>query len=127
MLTTKDPACKFKLLGMVAFIFASGMMTGAFTWHVVGRRLLPPKPPVLSAEDKAAAMDHFARELELTEQQAQAVESILDEFIMEQADILARYRTSRTSGHDRLYQVLNEEQRKRLKKVLDELNTPQPH
>jgi hypothetical protein len=127
MLATKDPACKFKLLGMVAFIFTCGMVTGALTWHVVGRRLLPPKPPVLSAEDKAAAMEHFARELELTEQQALAIESILDEFIMEQADILARYRTSRTSGHDRLYQVLNEEQRKRLRKVLEEINTQQQH
>jgi hypothetical protein len=40
---------------------------------------------------------------------------------------MSRYRTSRTSGHDRLYQVLNEEQRKRLKKVLEGLQTQQQH
>ena len=127
MLDPRDPVCKVKLLGMVAFIFVCGMVTGAFTWHVTQRRWFPPKAPVLNAEDKAAALEHFHRELELSEQQAQAIESILDEFIMEQADIMARYRTSRTSGHDRLYQVLNEVQRKRLKKVLDELNTQQQH
>ena len=127
MLNPRDSACKVKLFGVVAFIFVCGMATGAFSWHVAQRRWFPPKAPVLSAEDKTVAMDHFNRELELSEQQARAVESILDEFIMEQADLVARYRTSRTSGHERLNQVLNEEQRKRLKKVLDELNTQQHH
>jgi hypothetical protein len=127
MLNPRDSACKVKLFGVVAFIFVCGMATGAFSWHVAQRRWFPPKAPVLSAEDKTVAMDHFNRELELSEQQARAVESILDEFIMEQADLVARYRTSRTSGHERLNQVLNEEQRKRLKKVLEELNTQQEH
>ncbi len=127
MLDPRDSTCKVKLFGMVAFIFVCGMVTGAFTWHVAQRRWFPPKASILHAEDKTAAMDHFNRELELSEQQARAVESILDEFIMEQADLMARYHTSRTSGHERLNQVLNEEQRKRLKKVLDELNTQQQH
>lgn len=127
MVDPTDRACKAKLFGMVAFIFICGMATGAFTWHVAQRRWFPPKPPVLSAEGKSVAMDHFNRELELSEQQARAVESILDEFIMEQADLMARFRTSRTSGHQRLNEVLNEEQRTRLKKVLEELNTQQQH
>jgi hypothetical protein len=127
MVDPTDRTCKVKLFGMVAFIFVCGMASGAFTWHVAQRRWFPPKAPVLSAEDKSVAMDHFNRELELSEQQARAVESILDEFIMEQADLMARFRTSRTSGHQRLNEVLNESQRKRLKKVLEELNTQQQH
>jgi hypothetical protein len=127
MLDPRDSTCKVKLWGMVAFIFVCGMVSGAFGWHVAQRRWFPPKTPVLSAEEKTVAMDHFNRELALSEQQAQAVESILDEFIMEQADLMARFRTSRTSGHQRLNEVLNEEQRKRLKKVLQELNTQQQH
>jgi len=122
-----DRACKVKLFSMVAFIFLSGMITGAFTWHVVQPRWFPQKTAALSADDKAAALEHFHRELELSEQQARAIESILDEFIMEQADLMSRYRTSRTSGHERLNQVLNEEQRKRLKKVMDQMNNPQQH
>ena len=127
MLDSKDPACKVKLFSMVAFIFVSGVVTGAFSWEVARRTWFPPKPPALIAEDKAAAMEHFDREFELSEQQARDLESVLDAFIMEQAELMARYRTSRTSGHERINQILNEEQRKRLKKTLDELNTQQQH
>ena len=122
MLDPRNPACKLKLFGMVTFIFACGFATGAFSWSLVQRHPRP-QPLILSEEDKPAALDHFYRELELDEQQARAIESILDEFIMQQADIMSRYRTSRSSGHDRIYQILNDDQRKRFKKVLDELNT----
>jgi hypothetical protein len=125
MLETRDPGCKVKLFGMVTFLFVCGMAAGAFGWHVTHTRWFCKPATALSAEDKAAALEQFHRELELTEQQAQAVESILDQFIMEQAELMARFRTSRISGQERLNQVLTEDQRRRLKKMLGEGNTQQ--
>ena len=129
MLDSRDPVCKVKLVGMVAFIFLSGVAAGGFGWEVARRTWFRPALPaaILSTEAKIPVLDHFSRELDLTEHQTRAIESILDEFIMEQADIMSRFRTSRASGHDRIYQVLNAEQRKRLRKVLEELNNQQQH
>jgi hypothetical protein len=127
VLDSRDSVCKVKLFSMVGLIFVSGMVTGAFSWNFAQKRWFPPKAPVLTSQGKAAALKHFNQELDLTEQQAQAIESILDQFIMEQAELMSRYQTSRVSSHDRLYQVLNEEQRKRLRKILDELSNQQQH
>ena len=127
MLDSRDPVCKVKLFSMVGLIFLSGMATGAFSWNFAQKRWFPPKAPVLTAEGKAATLKHFHDELGLSDDQAQIVESIIDQFIMEQAELMSRYQTSRVSSHDRLYQVLNEEQRKRLKKILDELQNQQQH
>jgi len=127
MLNSRDPGCKAKLFGMVGFIFVSGMVAGAISYRLLENRFFPHLQSSLSAESKSAAMEHFYRELELNEQQARSIESILDEFIMQQADLMSRYQTSRTSGQDRIQQILNDDQRKRWKKVLDELQTQQQH
>jgi len=122
MLDPKTAGCRGKLFGMVAFIFASGMLAGAFTMSLVERYYwLRPKPSVLSEAGKAMAVQHFCRELALNESQTKAIENILDEFIMQQADLLARYRSTRLSGHDRILEILNEDQRRRFKKILGEL------
>ena len=78
---------------------------------------------IRSAEpgEKQMAVQHFYRELDLNEDQARAIEAILDEFIMQQADLMDRYRNTRLSGHDRILQILNDDQKKRFKKVLSEL------
>lgn len=116
-----DPACKRKLYGMVALIFASGMIAGGFTMNLVDRYWLRPQSSFLSEAEKAMAVQHFSQELELNAAQAKAIDDILDEFIMQQANLMAEFRSSRVLGHDRILQVLNEDQRKRFKKVLSEL------
>jgi len=122
MLDPRIAGCKGKLFGMVAVIFISGMIAGAFTTKLVDRYTDRPKSLVLEEGDKEMALQHFYRELELNEAQARALEDVLDEFIMQQADLMAQFKTSRLSGHDRILQILNEDQRKRFKKVLQELN-----
>ncbi len=112
--------CKGKLAGMVAVIFLTGMASGALTMSLVERYWLRPRALEL---ERQVALEHFRGELELNEQQARAVEAIVDELLMQQADLMEQFRNRRISGQDRLFQVLNEEQRKRLKKVLDEMNT----
>lgn len=121
MLDPKVAGCKGKLLGMVGLIFVSGMVAGAFTMSLAERYWLRPKPLVLDQSEKEMAVQHFNQELDLNEAQARAIEEILDEFIMQQADLMAQFKTSRLSGHDRILEILNEEQRQRFKKVLAEL------
>jgi t-SNARE complex subunit (syntaxin) len=114
-------SCKGKLAGFVALIFVSGMAVGAVATKLADRYAHPPHALTLSEDEMATAVQHLHQELELNEEQARAVEAILDEFIMQQADLMSQFRTSRLSGHDRLLQILNEDQRQRFQKVLSEL------
>ena len=121
MLDPKAAGCKGKLVGMVTLIFVSGMAVGALTMHLAERHWVDSQRAALSAAEKEMAVQHFSQELELNAEQAKAVEDILDEFIMQQANLMAEFNTTRASGHDRILRILNQDQQKRLKKVVSEL------
>ncbi len=123
MLDPKCAASKSRLYGFVALIFACGMAVGGLTIHLVDRHRTAKQTAVFNEAEKQMAVAHFSQELDLNTEQAKAIEDILDEFIMQQANLMQQFRSSRLSGHDRILQILNEDQRKRFKKVLDELGT----
>ena len=122
MVDPKIAACKGKLLGLVSLIFVSGMAVGALTMHLADRHIVATQKALLDEAEKEMAVQHLSQELELNAEQAKALEDILDEFIMQQANLMAEFRSSRISGHDSILRILNEDQRKRFQKVLDELN-----
>lgn len=121
MVDPKFAACRGKLAGMVALIFLSGTAAGALSMHLADRYWLRPQAAVLSEAEKQMALQHFSQELELNAEQSRAMEEILDEFIMEQANLMQQFQNTRISGHDQILRILNPDQQKRFKKVLDEL------
>src|SRR5579884_331005 len=121
MVDPKVAGCKGKLFALLGLVFVSGMLAGAVTpklaEHYGGRR----PGPVLTEAEKQMAVDHFSQELDLNSEQVKAIEDILDEVIMEQANLMQQFQHSRTSGHDQILHILNADQRKRFQKVLSEL------
>lgn len=122
MLDPKATGCKAKLSALVCLIFFSGMVAGAFSLRVAERYWLRPQPAALTEAEKQMAVQHFSQELDLNADQVKAVNDILDEFIMEQANLMQQFQNSRLTGHDQLLHILNEDQRKRFQKVLTELD-----
>jgi uncharacterized membrane protein YciS (DUF1049 family) len=123
MLDPKVAGCKGKLAGLVAIIFVSGMAAGALTMNLAERHWLRSRDAVLTEAEKEMALQHLSQELDLNPEQAKAIEAILDEFIMQQANLLAEFKNSRMTGHEQILRVLNEDQRKRFQKVLSEINS----
>lgn len=123
MLDPRASGCKGKLAFLVSILFLSGVAVGGIGMHLGDRYWLRQEaPPMMTEAEKRMALQHFSQELELNAEQASAIENILDEFIMEQADLMQQFRTRRMAGHDQLLRVLNPDQQKRLQKVLDELS-----
>ena len=112
---------------MVAVIFFSGMAMGGFAMVLAERYWLQPRERALEQAEEQMALDHLSTELQLNEAQTRAVEEILDEAIMQHADMVAQFQTNRLYGHDRIMKVLNEEQRKRFDQVLSEIGNQQRH
>ena len=121
MLDPKSSACKGKVFGVVVLIFVAGMALGALAMHLADRHIAATERALLDQAEKQMAVQHFTQELDLNAEQARAVEDILDEFIMQQAELMQQFQNTRISGHDRILRILNPDQQKRLKKVLDEL------
>ena len=122
MLDPRFAYCKGKCVALLSLIFFSGMVAGGFSLKLAERYWLHPASLSLNDAQKVLAVQHLSQELELNEVQARAIENILDEFIMEQANLMAEFRNSRLSGHDQIIQVLNQDQRRRYQKVVSELN-----
>lgn len=121
MLDPRVAGCKGRLIAILALIFVSGAVAGGLTMHLVDHRLLKPQVLTLNEAEKDLAVQHFSQELDLNPEQSKAIEAILDEFIMEQANLMQEMQNSRSTGHEQILRILNDDQRRRFQKVLSEL------
>jgi hypothetical protein len=98
--------------GFIAAVFAIGVASGAVGMHVYELKM--DTPPVISIdyqEDSHAALDAMAKQLQLKDSQRERVQTILDECIMEEAELLMRVKQVQQSGRGRILEVLEPEQR----------------
>ena len=90
------------------------------------QRAVDPKPtpaPGLATIDPSTeptkAVEHLETELSLTEDQTQQVRGILDECIMQEADLMKQIEMIKTQGRERIAQVLDEPQRTKFTTLLE--------
>lgn len=101
-----------RAFGFIAAIFVIGVASGAVGMHVYElKRQTPPVITIDYQEDSQVALDEMAKQLELDDSQRERVQSILDECIMEEADLLMRVKQIQQSGRVRILEVLKPEQR----------------
>ena len=101
-----------RAFGFIAVVFAIGVASGAVGMHVYELKM--QTPPVISIdyqEDSDAALDEMVKQLKLNESQRERVQSILDECIMQEADLLMRVKQIQQAGRGRILEVLEPEQR----------------
>lgn len=98
-------------VGMVAAVFVLGVVSGAVVMHAFEAKLAAP--PVISLDykdDSHIALEQMTRELKLNEDQRSRVQAILDECIMEEADLLMKVRQVQQNGRLRILEALDPEQ-----------------
>ena len=101
-----------RAFGFIAVVFAIGVASGAVGMHVYELKM--QTPPVISIdyqEDSDAALDEMVKQLKLNDSQRERVQSILDECIMQEADLLMRVKQLQQAGRGRILEVLEPEQR----------------
>lgn len=101
-----------RAFGFIAAVFAIGVASGAVGMHVYELKM--QTPPVISIdyqEDSDAALDEMVKQLKLNDSQRERVQSILDECIMEEAELLMRVKQIQQAGRGRILEVLEPEQR----------------
>jgi uncharacterized membrane protein len=96
----------------LVLVFLCGAVAGALAMNL-GLHTRLHQPAFDTPAGKALNFDHLQKELQLTPAQAEQMRSVLNDF-------WDYYRTVLTDGKVRVEQILNEEQRKKFERLLQE-------
>lgn len=112
-----------KILLTVGLIFFAGFLAGAFTMHLAGYRLLAQAPasPYWETTGKQLSLEVLSSELDLTPHQRQALETVLDDFVMYLQILQAQMEDVKANGKAGIMRVLDERQKQKFEKILAEM------
>ena len=112
---------KGKICGVLFVVFLCGVAAGAVALKIYQAAV--PSSTVAAgalnpAKDPSAAVEHLREELKLDDQQYSLVHSVLDECIMQEADMVSRIQALRTEGRERIEKILTDQQREQFRTLL---------
>jgi len=106
LLAARQP--KIVCVTTLLLVFLSGAMVGAVAMNI-GHRRLHAADPVWTASGKSVYLERVKKDLDLTPEQAEQMETVLDDFSQ-------YYRTVLSDGKARIFQILNTDQRRKFEK-----------
>lgn len=113
-----------RILAVLLLVFVGGALAGALALKV--RWTGAPRPsasvPWLES-DKVLYLENLKRELDLTPEQSQKIEQVLDDLVMFYQNLQTQMDDLRAQGKKRILQVLTEEQKKKFEKRLDKFRS----
>ena len=115
-----------RILYTLLFVFLSGAAAGALAMKfssVPGRHA--KAGPWWKEGAREISLQKFRNELDLTNDQAREMETVLDDFMMYYQTLQAQMDEVRASGKDRIVKILNAEQREKFGRMMSELQTRQ--
>jgi hypothetical protein len=110
-----------KVLSTLLFVFLSGAVVGA-----VGMRLAAPQSRQAKTLSywreggKEISIQRFKKELNLTDEQASEVGTVLDDFVMYYQTLQAQMDDVRATGKNRILRLLNDDQKQKFEKMMNE-------
>ncbi|MGH9657485.1 MAG: hypothetical protein ACRD96_03015 [Bryobacteraceae bacterium] len=104
-------ASRLTCLSSVIVVFLTGALAGAVAMNFGAHKWMHRPTPFWTESGKAASLQKWRRELNLTPEQTQQLESILDDFGMYYKNVLG-------DGRSRILKILNDDQKKKLDKLM---------
>ena len=110
-----------RILMTLLLVFLAGAAAGALGMRY-GLHAIPLKPgPYWKEGGKEISLQRFKRELDLSPEQAEQMETVLDDFVLYYQTLQTQMDEVRASGKERILRILNPEQRKKFEKTMSEL------
>ena len=118
-------SCKGKAFAVLFFVFVGGMAAGALSLKVYQRQSGVEVVATSQSHQHqpTLAVERLREELNLNETQFVEVQSVLDECIMKEADLLTQLALTRTDGRGRIMKILNESQQEKFDTLLRQVST----
>ena len=123
-MTRLKPAWKNpQILLTLMLVFGCGAVAGAVLYKLASHPVVAAKPPVPIWKDsiKAQTLARLKEELELTPDQSAEIETALDDFSLYYQMLHTQMEEVMASSKSRIDQLLNEKQRKKFSRIMNEL------
>lgn len=102
-------------------IFLCGAVVGALAMRYGIHGFIQQTGPYWNEGGKEISLQRFRKELDLSPEQAEQMETVLDDFVLYYQTLQTQMDEVRASGKERILRILNPEQRKRFEKMLSEM------
>ncbi|HZO53129.1 MAG TPA: hypothetical protein VFB63_10450 [Bryobacteraceae bacterium] len=117
-----------KIILILLSVFLCGAVAGIVGMRISQRWTVSAKQmPYYKEGGREISLQRFRKELDLTNEQAAEIEVILDDFMMYYQTLQAQMDEVRTHGKDRIETLLDDKQRAKFNKMLNELQTKRIH
>jgi Spy/CpxP family protein refolding chaperone len=112
---------KSKAFAVLVAVFLGGFVSGAVALRIYHQQTAQAgSPPGIDLHSQPGVVaEHLRDELALSDAQTTQVEEILDYCIMREADLLTQGRQLKVEARERIYELLDAEQRKKFENVFD--------
>lgn len=106
----KLSACQGKVSALLAGVFLAGVLSGGIGMRVWNQQQVAAQADPLRVESELA-LDKLSTELALKPAQIDDVQTILDKYIMLEADLMSQMRSMQNQGRAEILTVLDQQQR----------------
>jgi hypothetical protein len=114
-----------RILTVLLLIFLSGGVVGAVAMRAGLQQMMSKSGPYWKEGGKEFSLQKFKRELELSPEQAQQMEIVLDDFVMYYHTLQAQMDEVRAAGKDKILRILNEGQKRKFQQMMNEVQAKQ--
>lgn len=110
-----------RILLTLLVVFLCGASAGMLAMALGAHHWMHPRPqPVWKEGGKEVSLQRFKKELDLTPGQTEQLETILDDFFTYYHTLQAQLDDVRASGKQRILRVLDDDQKKKFEKIMNE-------
>jgi hypothetical protein len=120
----RNPRILLTLLVVFLCGASAGMLAMSLGMH---RWMHPHSQPVWKEGGKEVSLQRFKQELDLTPAQTEQLETILDDFFTYYHTLQAQLDDVRASGKQRILRVLNDDQKKKFERIMNEFQVKPLH
>ncbi len=126
-LTSPQPASwqNPRILLTLFVVFLCGASAGMLAMALGAHRLMHPSAPSSLTDIMGETVRRFQAELNLTPQQTEQLETILDDFFTYYHTLQAQLDDVKASGKQRIMRILNEEQKRKFDRIVSEVKEKQ--
>lgn len=114
-----------RILLTLFFVFLCGMTAGMLTMALGVHRWIHPSQQSFWRESGKEVSKRFKAELNLTPQQADQLETILDDFFTYYHTLQAQLDDVKASGKQRILRILNDDQKRKFEKIMSDMQEKQ--
>ncbi len=109
-----------KVITALLVVFLAGAASGAIAFRAFSKNVLTGKAKAMRSMDRKELMEYFRREMALSENQRQRVESLLEDHFKMLQMLGAQTEEVRVHGRESIAKLLTEDQRRKFENLMSE-------